>query len=49
MNMDVVISENLPEKFVPTWMLFVIFCIYSEELKLTIREIEESSSENISP
>ena len=41
MNMDVVISGSLPEKFVSTWMSFVVLRISSEGTKLKFREIEQ--------
>ena len=41
MNMDIVISESSPEKFVLTWMSFVILRISSEGTKWKFREIEK--------
>ena len=41
MNMDIVISECSPEKFVSAWMSFVILRICSEEAKLKFPEVEK--------
>ena len=41
MHLDVVISESSPEKYVSTWMSFVILRIPSEGTKLKFREIEK--------
>ena len=41
MNMDIVISENSPEKFVSAWMSFVILRICSKAAKLKFREVEK--------
>ena len=41
MNMDIVISESSPEKFVSAWMSFVILRISSEGTKLKFREVEK--------
>ena len=40
MNMDIVISESSPEKFVSAWIPFVILRISSEGTKLKFREVE---------
>ena len=41
MNIDVVIAESSPEKFVPTWKSFIIVGISSEGTKLKFRDIEK--------
>ena len=41
--MDAVISESSPEKFVSTWISFVILRISSKGTKLEFRKIEKAA------